>query len=115
MKDEAAEDARYFHELYDPKSGKYSRIEHFVFKGSGTFRWPKVKACHIRICNGVTFITSGKCKPDFVAKTETPPPDARTDDGDIPNVRYAAYTVEKGGKLIFEDGLEYPEGLIERE
>lgn len=112
MNDEAATDARYFHDLYDPKSGTYSRIAHFVIRGSGTFRWPKVKACHIRICDGVTFITSGKCDRDMIAKADVPPPDAKTDDG--VNFRYAAYTVEKGGKLIFEDGLKYPDGLIER-
>ena len=103
-----------FHDLYDPKRGTYSRIVHFVIKGSGTFRWSKVKACHIRICDGVTFITSGKCDRDMIAKTEVPPPDARTDDGDNHHARYAAYTIERGGKLIFENGLKYPEGLIER-
>ena len=114
MNDAAATDARYFHDLYDPRHGTYSRIAHFVIKGSGMFRWPKVKACHVRICDGVTFITSGKCDRDMIAKTEVPPPDARTDDGINHHARYAAYTVEKGGKLIFENGLKYPEGLIER-
>ena len=114
MNDEAATDARYFHDLYNPKRGTCSRIAHFAIKGSGTFRWPKVKGCHIRICKGVTFITSGKCTTDRVAKEEVPPLDAKIDDGNSKHARYAAYTIEIGGKLIFEDGLKYPEGLIER-
>lgn len=102
------------HIWYGTFNGKYegrlgrSKIE---IRGSGVLKCREITGAHVKICAGTTLITSGKCRTDYqLIKTETPPPDATIDDPEY--MGYAAYEVEKGGKLIFENGADYPKGLI---
>lgn len=83
-----------------------------VIRGNGTLKCPVITGLHVKIERGVTLITSGKCEINKEFRpTEVPPYDATMDNHAY--MGYAAYTVEPGGKLIFEDGLKYPAGLID--
>lgn len=84
-----------------------------VIRGNGTLNCPVITGAHVTIERGVTLITSGKFEKldEKLRPTPLPPDDAMMDDPAYSG--YAAFTVEPGGKLIFEDGLKYPAGLIE--
>ena len=85
---------------------------HLEIRGNGTLHCPTITGIEVKICSGVTLITSGICEPDGKwRKTALPPPDAKMDDTNY--VGYAAYKIEPGGKLIFTDTDSYPQGLIE--
>ena len=103
------------HFIYETKDGKWQPVPHrpcLEIKGKGTLLCPIITGSEVKVCSGVTLITSGICKPDRKwRKTPLPPPNAQINDTNY--VGYAAYKIEPGGKLIFTDTDSYPQGLID--
>ena len=97
--------------LVGPEPGNYNLMRRFpiYIKGKGTLRCPDLTFCEIHLGPGVTFITSGRFKPDGCAiKEPVPPPDAGWDN----RIGYPAYVVEPGAKLIFTENDAYPSALV---
>lgn len=96
-------------------NGKWQSVPHrprMEIRGKGTLHCPAITGVEVKICAGVTLITSGICKPDGKwRKTALPPHDAQM--GDTNYVGYATYKIEPGGELIFTETDSYPQGLIE--
>ena len=80
-------------------------------QGEGTLKCPDIDFCEVHLDPGVTFITSGRFKPDGCNfKDSVPPPDANWDN----HIGYPTYVVEPGAKLIFTENDAYPYALIRR-
>lgn len=83
-----------------------------VIRGAGVLKCPVITGVHVQIESGVTLITSGKCEPDAQWRVdEVPPADATIDNPAY--VGYAAFTVNPGGKLVFDSAIDYPSGLVD--
>lgn len=78
--------------------------------GRGVLKCRDIIGAQVRICSGVTLVTSGV--RHYRKSVETPPPSAQKDDPAY--FDYPAYLIEPGGKLVFTDNDTYPPGLIER-
>lgn len=97
--------------LVGPVPGNNNLMRRFpiYIKGKGTLRCPDLTFCEIHLGPGVTFITSGRFKPDgYAIKEPVPPPDTDWDN----HIGYPAYVVEPGAKLIFTENDAYPPALI---
>ena len=78
-------------------------------QGKGTLKCPDISFCEVHLASGVTFITTGRFKPDgYAIKEPVPPPDADWDK----HIGYPAYVIEPGAKLIFTENDAYPSALI---
>ena len=87
---------------------RYKRRPIYI-QGKGTLKCPDVTSCEVHLASGVTFITSGRFKPDgFVIKEPVPPHDADWNS----HIGYPAYVIETGAKLIFTENDAYPPALI---
>jgi len=81
-------------------------------QGTGTLRCPDLAFCEIHLASGVTFITTGRFRPDGNAiKEPTPPSDADW----THRIGYPAFVIEKGAALVFTENDAYPSTLIRRE
>ena len=90
----------------EPKRGE------LVIRGAGVLKCPVITGVHVQIESGVTLITSGKCEPDAQWRVdEVPPADATIDNSAYAG--YAAFTVNPGGKLVFDGAIDYPSGLVD--
>ena len=89
---------------------RYKRRPIYI-QGKGTLKCPDITFGEVHLAPGVTFITSGRFKPDGCAiKDPVPPPDADWDN----RIGYPAYVIEPGAKLIFTENDAYPSALIRR-
>ena len=80
-------------------------------QGKGTLKCPDITFGEVHLAPGVTFITSGRFKPDGCAiKDPVPPSDADWDN----RIGYPAYVIEPGAKLVFTENDAYPSALIRR-
>ena len=80
-------------------------------QGKGTLKCPDLTFCEVHLASGITFITSGRFKPDGYAIEEpVPPSDADWDS----RIGYPTYVVEPGARLVFTENDAYPPALIRR-
>lgn len=94
-----------------PGNNNLMRRYPVYIKGKGTLKCPNLTFCEVHLASGVTFITTGRFKPDgYAIKEPVPPPDADWDN----RIGYPAYVVEPGAKLIFTENNAYPSSLIRR-
>jgi len=81
-------------------------------QGKGILKCPDVLGCEIHLAPGVSFITTGRFKPDGrTIKEPVPPPEADWDS----HIGYPAFVVENGAELVFTENDAYPSALIHRE
>lgn len=94
-----------------PGNNNLMRRHPIYIKGKGTLKCPDLTFCEVHLGPDITFITSGRFKPDGCAiKEPVPPPDADWDN----RIGYPSYVVEDGAKLIFTENNDYPSPLIRR-
>jgi len=99
---------RAFDRMFAPKLSR--RPIHI--QGTGTLKCSDVVGCEVHLASGVTFITSGRFKPDGgLITSPVPPPDA----GWTHHVGYPSFVVEKDAALVFTENDAYPPALIHRE
>lgn len=100
--------SRVFDRMFSPKLSR--RPIHI--QGTGTLKCSDVVGCEVHIDSGITFITSGRFKPDGgLIASSAPPPDADW----THHVGYPAFVVKKGAALIFTENDAYPSAMIRRE
>jgi len=99
---------RVFDRMFTPKLNR--RPIHI--QGTGTLKCPEVVGCEVHIGSGITFITSGRFKPDGALITSPVPP---SDACWTNHVGYPSFVVGKGATLVFTDNAAYPPALIRRE
>lgn len=95
-----------------PGNNNLMRRHPIYIKGKGTLKCPDLTFCEVHLGSGITFITSGRFKPDGCAiKEPIPPSDADWDN----RIGYPAYVVERGAELVFTDNDSYPDTLVRRQ
>ena len=96
---------RQFQKMFAAEMRRYP----IYIKGKGTLKCPDLTFCEVHLASGVTFITTGRFKPDgYAIKEPVPPPDADWDN----RIGYPAYVVEPGARLVFTENNGYPASLI---
>ena len=96
---------RQFQKMFAAEMRRYP----IYIKGKGTLKCPDLTFCEVHLASGVTFITTGRFKPDgYAIKEPVPPPDADWDN----RIGYPAYVVEPGARLVFTENNAYPSALV---